>query len=193
MATRTNRDVIGGLDLTSDRYVVKQSLIRSKYRVEDNAGETVLRGRKKRFRLKEELPFSDPDGNVVFRLKARNVFDVAGNYSLIDEASSDAFAVIEKAYTLFEHVYRIRSPDGRLLATIESESSFVMAAKEYVGVLGLLPHSYSISGPDGSRIGTIEGKLSVRDSFTIEVVDTGDVPREAILAAAIAIDALEDD
>jgi hypothetical protein len=68
-----------------------------------------------------------------------------------------------------------------------------MAAKEYVGVLGLLPHSYSISGPDGSRIGTIEEKLSVRDSFTIEVVDTGDVPREAILAAAIAIDALEDD
>ncbi|PSP43291.1 hypothetical protein BRC68_07900 [Halobacteriales archaeon QH_6_64_20] len=193
MVDPMERGVIGGLDLTSDRYVVKQSYIRSKYRVEDDAGTTVLKGKKKRFRLREEFPFTDPDGNVLFRLKARNVFDVAGNYTLIDEASGEAFAVIEKAYTLFKHVYRIRSPDGRLLATIESESALVMAAKEYIGVLGLLPHSYSISGPDGSRIGTIEETFSVRDSFVVEVGDTGDASREAILAAAIAIDALEDD
>jgi uncharacterized protein YxjI len=189
----TRADVIGGLDPTSDRYVIKQSYVRSKYRVEDDAGDTVLQGKKKRFKIKEEFPFTDPEGNVVFRVKAANVFDVAGNYTLIDEASGDAFAVIEKVYTLFKHVYRIRSPDGRLLATIESESALVMAAKEYVGVLGLLPHSYSITGPDDSRIGTIEEKLSLRDTFVVEVGETGEAPREAILAAAIAIDALEDD
>jgi uncharacterized protein YxjI len=193
MADSTTRGVIGGLDLTSDRYVIKQSYIRSKYRVEDDSGTTILKGKKKRFRLREEFPFTDPDGSVVFRLKATNVFDVAGNYTLIDEASGDAFAVIEKAYTLFKHVYRVRSPDGRLLATIESESALVMAAKGYVGILGLLPHSYSISGPDGSNIGTIREKLSLRDTFVVEVDETGDAPREAILAAAIAIDALEDE
>ncbi|PSP63713.1 hypothetical protein BRC77_06280 [Halobacteriales archaeon QH_8_64_26] len=166
-------DVIGGLDPTSDRYVIKQSYVRSKYRVEDDAGDTVLQGKKKRFKIKEEFPFTDPEGNVVFRVKAANVFDVAGNYTLIDEASGDAFAVIEKVYTLFKHVYHIRSPD--------------------VGVLGLLPHSYSITGPDDSRIGTIEEKLSLRDTYVVEVGETGEAPREAILAAAIAIDALEDD
>ncbi|PSP73253.1 hypothetical protein BRC86_09950 [Halobacteriales archaeon QS_3_64_16] len=186
-------DVIGGLDLTSDRYVIKQSYIRSKYRVEDDAGNTVLKGKKKRFKIREEFPFTDPDGNVVFRVKAANVFDVAGNYTLIDETSGDAFAVIEKAYTLFKHVYRIRSPDGQLLATIESESALIMAAKGYIGVLGLLPHSYSITGPESSRIGTIKEKFSLRDTFVVEVGETGEAPREAILAAAIAIDALEDD
>jgi uncharacterized protein YxjI len=66
-----------------------------------------------------------------------------------------------------------------------------MAAKGYIGVLGLLPHSYSITGPESSRIGTIKEKFSLRDTFVVEVGETGEAPREAILAAAIAIDALE--
>lgn len=193
MVDAIERDVYSGLDLTSDRYVIKQSYIRSKYRVEDDAGTTVLKGKKKRFRVKEEFPFTDPDGDVVFRIKARNLLDVAGAYTLIDEASGEAFAVIEKELTLFEHVYRVRSPDGTLLATIESESAFVMAAKEYVGVFGLLPHSYSITGADGAVVGTIAEKFGLRDVYEVQLGDTGDAPREAILAAAIAIDALEED
>ena len=192
MTRPVERDVIGGLDLTSDRYVIKQSLVRSKYRVEDDAGNTVLKGKKKRFKIKEEFPFTDPDGNVVFRIKAQNVFDVAGGYTLIDEASGEAFAVVEKEFTLFKHVYRVRSPEGTLWATIESESALVMAAKDFVELLGLLPHSYSITGLDGSTVGTISEKLALRDVYEVELGDTGDAPREAILAAAIAIDALEE-
>lgn len=193
MTRPVERDVIGSLDLTSDRYVIKQSYIRSKYRVEDGTGNTVLNGKKKRFRLKEEFPFTDPDGNVVFRIKATNLFDVAGNYTLIDEASGEAFAVIEKELTLFKHVYRIRSPDGVLWATIESESALVMALKGSIGFLSLLPHSYSITGPSGSNVGTIVEKFTLRDVYEVEIGDTGEAPREAILAAAIAIDALEED
>lgn len=189
----STHDVIGGLDLTSDRYVIKQSFVRSKYRVEDDSGTTVLKGKKKRFKIKEEFPFKNPDGDVVFRLKAQNVFDVAGNYTLIDESSGEAFAVVEKAYTLFKHVYRIRSPEGVLWATIESESALVMALKGSIGIFGLLPHSYSITGADGSHVGSIEEKLTLRDVYEVEVADTGEAPREAILAAAIAIDALEED
>lgn len=187
------KNVIAGVDLSGDHYVVKQSLIRSKYAVEDGAGNVVLRGKQKRFKMREEFPFTDPDGNVAFRVKAKNVFDVAGDYTLIDEASGDAVAVIEKQFTLFKHVYRIRSPDGDLWATIESESALVMAAKEFVGVLGLLPHSYSITDADGRSVGSIDERFSFRDVFDVRLDDTGDVPREAIVAAACAIDALEDD
>ena len=192
MAESSERDVIGGIDLSGDRYVIKQSYIRSKYRVEDGDGNTVLKGKKKRFKIKEEFPFTSPDGDVVFRIKAKNVFDVAGDYTLVDEESGDAFAVIEKEWTMFKHVYHIRSPDGQRWATIESESAMVMAAKELIGVLGLLPHSYSISTPSGERIGTIKEEFTLRDVYTVELGDSGDAPREAILAAAIAIDALEE-
>jgi uncharacterized protein YxjI len=190
--TESGGDVIGGIDLSDDRYVIKQSYIRSKYRVEDSAGNTVLKGKKKRFKIKEEFPFTAPDGDVVFRIKAQNVFDVAGDYTLIDEASGDAFAVIEKEWTMFKHVYHIRSPEGQRWATIESESALVMAAKDFVEILGLLPHSYSISTPSGERVGTIKEEFTLRDVYTVELGETGDAPREAILAAAIAIDALEE-
>jgi uncharacterized protein YxjI len=153
----------------------------------------VLRGKQKMFRMREEFPFTDPNGDVVFRVKAENLFDVAGDYTLVDEASGDAVAVIEKQFTLFKHVYRVRSPDGDLWATIESESALVMALKSFVGVLGLLPHKYSITGSGGEPMGTIRERFSLRDIFDVEVDDTGDVPREAIVAAACAIDALEDD
>jgi uncharacterized protein YxjI len=187
------KDVIAGVDLSGDRYVIKQSLIRNKYAVEDGDGNVVLKGKQKRFKMREEFPFTDPGGDVVFRVKAKNVFDIAGDYTLVDEASGDAVAVIEKQFTLFKHVYRIRSPEGDLWATIESESAVVMAAKEFVGVLGLLPHSYSITGQDGKSLGSIHERFSLRDIFDVQVADTGDVPREAIVAAACAIDALEDD
>ncbi len=186
-------DLIGGVDLSDDRYVIKQSLVRNRYAVEDGDGNVVLRGKQKPFRMREEFPFTDPNGDVVFRVKAKNVFDVAGDYTLVDEASGDAVAVIEKQFTLFKHVYRVRSPDGDLWATIESESALVMALKSFVGVLGLLPHTYSITGPDGRSMGSIHERFSIRDIFDVEVSDTGDVPREAIVAAACAIDALEDD
>jgi uncharacterized protein YxjI len=186
-------DLIGGVDLSDDRYVIRQSLVRNKYAVEDGGGDVVLRGKQKMFRMREEFPFTDPNGDVVFRVKAENLFDVAGDYTLVDEASGDAVAVIEKQFTLFKHVYRVRSPDGDLWATIESESALVMALKSFVGVLGLLPHKYSITGSGGEPMGTIRERFSLRDIFDVEVDDTGDVPREAIVAAACAIDALEDD
>lgn len=186
-------NVIAGVDLSGDRYVIRQSLIRNRYAVEDGDGSVVLRGKQKMLRVREEFPFTDPDGDVVFRLKARNVLDVAGDYALVDEASGETVAVVEKQFTLFEHVYRIRSPDGDLWATVESESAIVMALKEHVGILGLLPHSYSITGADGRSMGTVRERLSLRDTFDVEVGDTGDVPREAIVAVACAIDALEDD
>ncbi|MFB6205138.1 MAG: LURP-one-related/scramblase family protein [Haloglomus sp.] len=188
----TERDVIGGIDLSNDEYVVTQAWIRSRYKVEDSAGNVVLRGKKKRFRMKEDFPFTTPDGDVAFRVKAQNIMDVAGDYNLVDEASGEAFAVIEKEFTLFQHVYRIRSPDGELWATIESESTTVMALKSFVSVLSLIPHSYTITDGSGTEIGTIEERFSLRDQYDVRLGDTGDVPREAIMAAAVAIDALEE-
>jgi len=50
---------IQGLDLTDDSYVVEQSLIRNKYKAMDRAGNVVIRGKQKMFKLKEEFPFVD--------------------------------------------------------------------------------------------------------------------------------------
>lgn len=187
----TTADVIGGIDLSGDEYVIRQSLIRNKYAVADGDGNTVLRGKQKLLKMKEEFPFTTPDGETVFRVKAKNILDIAGGYSIVDEASGDTVAVIEKQFTFFKHVYRVRSPDGDLWATIESESAVVMALKDFSEVLGLLPHTYTITGPDGESLGTISERFSLRDVYDVHIEASGDAPKEALVATAIAIDALE--
>ncbi|MFB6170987.1 MAG: LURP-one-related/scramblase family protein [Haloarculaceae archaeon] len=187
----TTGDVVRGVDLSDDEYVIRQSLLRNKYAVRDATGETVLRGKQKLLKMKEEFPFTTPDGDPVFRVKAQNVLDIAGDYAIVDEASDDTVAVIEKEFTVFKHVYRVRSPDGDLWATIESESTVVMMLKSVSELLGLIPHTYTITGPDGAELGTISERFSIRDVYDVAVDDAGDAPREALVAAAIAIDALE--
>jgi len=184
-------DVVPGVALDADRYTVKQSLIRNKYAVYGPDGTLVLRAKQKLLKTKEEFPFVDADGEPVFRVKAQNFFDIAGDYTITAEGG-DAIAVLEKQFTFFKHVWRVRDPDDeRLLATIESGSAVVEALRNFSTVFGLLPHSYTITGPDGERIGSIEGRFSLRDVYDVEIQETGDAPREALVAACIAVDALE--
>jgi hypothetical protein len=76
-------------------------------------------------------------------------------------------------------------------AEIESRSALVEFLRGLVGLFALLPHKYTIETPDGGHIGSIEGKFSIRDRYDIKIDDPGDIPKEAIVAAAIAVDALE--
>jgi uncharacterized protein YxjI len=183
-------DAVPGVALDADRYTVRQSLIRNKYAVYDPDGTLVLRAKQKLLKMKEEFPFVNADDEPVFRVKAQNVFDIAGDYTLTAE-DGEPIAVLEKQFTFFKHVWRVRGPDDRLYATIESGSTVVEALRNFSALFGLIPHSYTITGPGGERIGSIEGRFSLRDVYDIEIHDTGDVPREAIVAACIAVDALE--
>lgn len=184
-------DVVPGVALDAERYTVKQSLIRNKYAVYGPDGELVLRAKQKLLKVKEEFPFVNAADEPVFRVKAQNLFDIAGDYTITTEGG-DAIAVLEKQFTFFKHVWRVRDPDDeRLFATIESGSTLVEALRNFSTVFGLIPHSYTITGPDGARLGSIEGRFSLRDVYDVEITDTGGAPREALVAACIAVDALE--
>lgn len=135
-------DVIAGIDLDAEEYTVEQSLVRNKYAVYGPDGALLLKTRQKLFKMKEEFPFEDPDGD-------------------------------------------------RVLATISSESALIEALRNISTLFNLLPHTYTIEGPDGEELGAIEGHFSLRDRYTIRLGDTGDAPREGLVAACVAIDALE--
>lgn len=186
---------ISTVDLDDDRYVVKQSLIRNKYAVRDAAGDVVLRAKQKLFKMKEEFPFTDADGNDVFEIKAESILDHAGDYTLTEADSGDAIAVLDKNWTLLSHKWKIRDPDDeRLLAKIESRGALLELVRNlpYVGIVtGLIPHKYTIEDADGNDIGEIAGQLSLADTYEITVEDSGDADKEALVASAIAIDALE--
>ncbi|GAA0248255.1 LURP-one-related/scramblase family protein [Haladaptatus pallidirubidus] len=182
---------IGGIVLDDDEYTVEQSYFRNKYNVYDPAGDLVLKSKQKMFKMKEEFPFFDSDGNVVFHVKAKNILDVAGDYVLTEEGSDEPVLILNKNFTFFHHRWTIKSPDGTEIAEVASRSAILEALRSLIDFLSFLPHKYSITTPDGDPIGEIEGHFSFRDRYDIRIHDTGSVPKTALVVGAIAIDALE--
>lgn len=194
MAT-TDRYTFSTLSLDDDQYTVVQSLVRNKYRATDAAGDVVLRGKQKLFRLKESFPFVTGDGEPAFRVEAGGILDVAGSYDIVDEATDEPVVSLERKWTWLTDTWKLRDPrDERLIATITSKSTLVEILR-HAPVVGrfaqFLPHRYEICDVDGDHVGSIDGQFSLRDTYAIEIDDAGSVPREAVLAASMVIDAIE--
>ncbi|QCC47195.1 LURP-one-related/scramblase family protein [Halobellus limi] len=183
---------ISTVDLTDDRYEVKQSMIRNKYVVRDGAGDVVLRGKQKLFKMKEEFPFVTGDGAEAFTVKAGGILDVAGNYAITDAGTGEEVVVLDEDFSLFVENWTIRDPEtGEALATIRSKNKLLSALRHLVSVANLVPNKYEIFDAAGDHVGDIEGQFSLRDTYTVSIDDASNVPKEAVIAAACILDALE--
>ncbi|MGA9401699.1 LURP-one-related/scramblase family protein [Haladaptatus sp.] len=191
MEPPTQRHDIGGVTLDDDEYTVKQSHFRNKYKVYDSAGDLVLESKQKLFKMKEEFPFFDADGNTVFRVKAKNVLDVAGDYVLVDERTDEPVIVLSKNFSFFHHHWTIKRPDGTDVAEVESRSAILEALRSFSTLLSFIPHKYEIATSGGEPVGEIVGKFSLRDVYKVRIEESNAVSKTALVAAAIAIDALE--
>ncbi|MDH5020548.1 LURP-one-related/scramblase family protein [Halobacterium rubrum] len=182
------------LDLDGDTYEVKQALVRNKYAVRDSTGEVVLRAKQKLFKMKEQFPFVTGDDEPAFTVKAGGILDVGGNYALVDDVTGEEVVVLDEDYSLFVENWTVRDPEtGEALATIESRSKVLSALRHLVSAANLFPNKYDIYDPDGREVGSIEGQFSLKDTYTVSIDDAGTVPKEAVVAAACVIDALENE
>ena len=185
-------DDIAGIELTDDRYTVEQGLIRNRYRALDADGNVVLRGKQKMFKMKEEFPFVDADGNEVFTVKAGGILDVAGNYVLTDAQTGEDLIILDNDYSIFQDTWKIRdATTEEKLAEINSRGAMVTLARNVVPFGGWIPHKYEISDQRGNHVGTISGQFSLRDRYEITIDDASTVPKEPIVAAAMVIDAIQ--
>ncbi|QCJ48173.1 MULTISPECIES: LURP-one-related/scramblase family protein [Haloprofundus] len=188
----SNRYDISTVELDDDHYEVTQSVIRNKYVVRDSAGDVVLRGKQKLFKMKEEFPFVTGDGEDAFTVKAGGIIDIAGNYAITDAGTGEEVVVLDEDFSLFVENWTVRDPDtGEALATIRSKSKPLSALRHLVSVANLVPNKYEIFDADGDHVGDIEGKFSLRDAYTVSIDDASDVPKEAVVASACILDALE--
>jgi uncharacterized protein YxjI len=184
---------IEGIDLSDDRYTIEQSLIRKKYTASNAAGDTVLKGKQKLFKLKEEFPFVDADGNDVFTVTAGGVIDVAGDYLLSDARTGEDLVVLDNDFSMLQDTWTIRDAETDTeLASITSRGALVTLARSILPFGELIPHKYEITDADGRHVGAIDGQLSFRDRYEIRVDDASTVPKEPIVAAAMVIDAIQE-
>jgi uncharacterized protein YxjI len=186
----TNR--IRGLELRDDSYTVVQSLVRNKYRAEDSDGNVVLRGKQKLFKMKEEFPFVDADGNEVFTVKAGRIIDVAGNYLLQDAQTGEDIVILDNDYSILQDTWTIRHPETEAkIAEINSRGAGVTIARNLLPFGALIPHKYEITDLDGNHVGDISGQFSLKDRYDIVIDDASDIPKEPIVAAAMVIDTIQ--
>ncbi|WP_254279872.1 LURP-one-related/scramblase family protein [Haloarcula marina] len=191
MSTPSTYD-IRGIELTDDEYTVEQSLIRNKYKAMDATGDVVLRGKQKLFKLKEQFPFVDGDGEEVFEVNAGGIIDVAGNYVLTDSRTDEEVVVLDNDFSLLQDTWRVRDPDtGEELARIDSRGALVTVARNVLPFGALIPHKYEITDAEGGHVGRVDGQFSLRDRYEITIDDAGSVPKEPIVAAAMVIDAIQ--
>ena len=190
--SQTEKYDIQGLELADDRYTVEQSLIRNKYAAYDADGNTILRGKQKMFKLKEEFPFTDGDGNDVFTVKAGGMIDIAGNYVLSDAQTGEDLVILDNDFSIFQDTWRIRDAQSeQKLAEINSRGALIAVARHVVPFGGWIPHKYEITDAEGDHVGNIDGQFSLRDRYQITIDDASDVPKEPVVAAAMVIDAIQ--
>jgi uncharacterized protein YxjI len=183
---------ISTVNLDDDRYEVKQPAIRNKYVVRDSAGDVVLRGKQKMFKMKEEFPVVTGDDAEAFSVKAGGIIDIGGNYAITDAGTGEEVVVLDEDYSLFVENWTIRDPDsGTELATIRSKNKLLSALRHLVSFVNLVPNKYEIFDANGTHVGDIEGQFSLRDTYTVSIDDASNVPKEAVIASACVIDALE--
>jgi len=184
---------ISRIELKDNEYKIKQSFIRNKYKVYNSENEVVLKASQKLFKAKESFSFKDSEGEPVFNINAQQILDFSGDYTLKDAETEEPFAVLEKEFTLFQHKWNIKRPDGEKIASITSRSTVLDFLRSFSDVISIIPHKYTVENSEGKELGTISGKLNIRDEYLIAINDSGEISRELLIAAAVSADALEGD
>jgi len=182
-------DGIGGVDLTSETYTVKESLVRDHYRVYDSDGELVLEADRRELRAKREFHFRNTDGDVAFSVQEGNVDD---DFFIVPPDTDSPLVILERDSALLSKEWNVRhGRNERLLATIEAQGPMVEFFRYYVPMMGVLPHTYTIENTDGEELGQLSGQFTLSDSYELDVTTADDTDREPLVAAALAIDALD--
>lgn len=194
---KNNRqNVLPGVDLSDNKYTLKQRLFFNRYKLYDRDGGLVMKAKQKILKMKEDFRFKNADDEEVMHVKAESIMDVAGDYTLMNN-QDDPIAVLEKDWSFLHHKWKIREPgpDERLLAKISSRGGIdiLRIVGGQIPLLGLLvsfiPHKYDVKNGKDEQIGTIEGKIRLHDIYEIEI-NSGEIPQETMIASAVAIDAL---
>ncbi|MDS0299956.1 hypothetical protein NDI76_14505 [Halogeometricum sp. S1BR25-6] len=173
-----------------DHYEVRQKIrLGNKYRIYEGE-EAILESAQKKFRLKEDFRFTDPDtGEERFRVKAGSILDIASAYDVVDSETDERIGSVRRSVmSFFKHEYELLGPDGDVVATVTEDSALMALARRHVTTL--IPFNYDIVSPSGEKLGDVSESFSVRDTYSIDV--TGDLDPRLAVVGMVVIDAIEE-
>lgn len=159
----------------------------------DEAGAPVAFVRQKKLAIREDLRFfaDESETEELFRVKARQVVDVGGNYDVTTPAG-ERIGVLQRrfAQTLLRTTWTILGPDEATVAEV-TESSTARAIIRRVVDVPLLYH-FSIV-VEGRQVGEVKRVLTLRDRYVMTLGGDFDlrVDRRLAVALLVVLDALQ--
>jgi uncharacterized protein YxjI len=202
--------VLGELE-ASNRLLVQQVFkpIANEYRISiptpgsTEEGRALLYVKQKKMKIKEDIRFrlSPDDGDHVFMIKSKSVFEFRGRHEVLD-ANGAVIGMLEKDFgkSLLRSHWYVRDPAGQQLLEAH-EASWVIALLRRIGQIGpdwfdlltLLPFNFVLRR-GGDEVGRYKRVLgTVRDRYLLELEpDFGDVDHRLVVAFTVALDALQD-
>jgi uncharacterized protein YxjI len=165
-----------------------------------SAGEPVAFVRQKKLAIKEDFRFfaDETESEELFRLRARQVFDVRGRYNITTPAG-EPIGALEKVFgiSLLRSTWRIYGPDEQQLATVRERSmpvAFLRRAIDFVPYGEFVPVLFQFTIlMDAREVGEFVRPVGFRDRYILKLGGDPDhrIDRRVAIALAIALDALQ--
>ena len=163
-------------------------------------GQPLAFVRQKRLSIREEIRFfgNESETEELFRMKARQVFDVRGRYD-VTTPLGERIGILEKVFgiSLIRSTWKVLDANERQIALTQEKSVPVGVLRRLIdfvpyGEFVPLVFQFTIQ-MDGREIGELRRPIGLRDRYTLTLRGDPDrrVDRRVAIALAVALDALQ--
>jgi uncharacterized protein YxjI len=152
-------------------------------------GQLMGLAEQKRMALKEQVTFysDETKARPVFAFKSRRVMDVNAEYDVTDE-QRQPLGLFRKDFgaSLLRSTFHLEGPG---YAGTGQERSMLVAVVRRFADIPFLPIHFDFVGTEGQQLMSVERQGSVRDKYTVHVLDPR-VDFRVAASVAVALDAL---
>jgi uncharacterized protein YxjI len=163
-------------------------------------GEPVAFVRQKKLAIREDIRFfaDDREQEELFRINARQIFEVGGRYDVTTPAG-ERIGILEKVFgiSLVRSTWKVLDPHEQQIALAQEKSVPVAILRRLIdfvpyGELVPLVFQFTIQ-MDGREIGELRRPIGLRDRYTLTLGGDPDrrLDRRVAIALAVALDALQ--
>jgi uncharacterized protein YxjI len=185
-----------------DRFVVDQLIrpVANLYRI-SAGGQDVAFVRQKRLAIREDIRFfaDEQEQDELFRIKARQVFELGGRYDVTTPAG-ERIGTLEKLFreSLLRSTWRVLAADEGDVARVQERSLPVAILRRVIdfvpyGEMIPIVFHFTITSADGQHLGELTRRYGIRDRYDLDMSRDTErtVDRRLAVALAIALDALQ--
>ena len=163
-------------------------------------GQPVAFVRQKKLSIREDIRFfaDESETDELFRMKARQVFDIRGRYD-VTSPEGDRIGTLEKVLgiSLIRSTWRVYDASEQQVALAQEKSIHVALLRRLIdfvpyGEFAPVVFQFTIL-MDGREVGELRRPLGVRDRYTLSLGADPDrrLDRRVAVALGIALDALQ--